>query len=212
MLEDGDKIHSGLELYKNGAILTESTCERYSFEIKDKVKSNILAKVIAILQISRFLLEEINRAFNSLPISPLEYFTCAQVFAALFTYVYWLEKPHGVREKIMVEKGQERRIIAENRKVKSMLTTFTILIPTSINIRLFKRFANVLSRRVCCASDCSKRSVILECTVLEQRRTRTMEGCQHWVGSLSDSSSFCSLAGLGRCTRQNRLEVRSCYR
>lgn len=119
-LENGDSIYSGVELYENNALLTESACERYSYEIKDKAKTNVLAKGIAILQITRFLLEEIDRAFNGLPISPLEYFTCAQIFAALLMYVYWLEKPHGIREKIRLEKGRERRISVENFQFESM--------------------------------------------------------------------------------------------
>lgn len=131
-LEDGDSNESGKELYEKGAMLTKSACEKYSYEIRDKAKTNILTKAIAIIQISRFLLEEIDRALNGLPISPLEYFTCAQVFAALLMYIYWLEKPYGIQEKIKVEKGLKRRIRVqhENRKVQSMFITFTIVILT----------------------------------------------------------------------------------
>lgn len=84
-LEDGDDIHSGQGLYENGAILTESGCERYSYEIKDKAKTNILTKAIAILQISRFLLGEIDRACNGLPISPL-----SNSPASRFSLLYYL--------------------------------------------------------------------------------------------------------------------------
>lgn len=140
-LEDGDSIRSGQELYERGAILSKKACEGYTYEINDKAKANVLTKAIAILQISRFLLEEIDRACNGLPISPLEYFTCAQVFAALFMYVYWLEKPHGVRERIKVDKGQERPTIAENFKFESMISAFTITTlqrtDTSVKLRVF---------------------------------------------------------------------------
>lgn len=122
-IEDGDRIESGLELYKRGAILDEKACEKYYFEIDDKAKANVLTKVIAITQITRFLLEEIDRACNGLPISPLEYFTCAQVFAALFIYVYWFDKPHGAREKIQVKKGPKRRV---SHKALSSISTFTV--------------------------------------------------------------------------------------
>ena len=115
-----DRVESGLELYKRGAIFDEKACDRYSLEIEDKTSANVLAKVIAITQITRFLLEEIDRAANGLPISPLEYFTCAQVFAALFMYVYWFDKPHGVRVKILVEKGPRRRIEDESSSPISM--------------------------------------------------------------------------------------------
>ena len=109
-LEDGDSVKSGRELLNRGATLTENRCKQLEFEIADKSKADVLSKTIAVVQITRFLLETIARAANALPISPLEYFTCAQVFCALFTYIYWFDKPHGVQEKIRLEKGDKRKI------------------------------------------------------------------------------------------------------
>lgn len=145
-LEDEDEIISGQDLYKRGAILAGRACREYSYEINDKSKTNVLTKAIAIVQISRFLLEEIDRALNGLSISPLEYFTCAQVFAALLMYVYWLEKPYGVQEKINVKKGNEKRIRVEheNEKVESMFIALIILILTRTDmILLFIKFMDL---------------------------------------------------------------------
>lgn len=104
-LEKGDHIKSGQDLLNKGAKLSDRICSKYLDEINDKSKADVLTKLISITQITRFLLEVIARALSGLPISPLEYFTCAQVFAALFAYIFWFEKPHGVREKIKVKKG-----------------------------------------------------------------------------------------------------------
>lgn len=138
-LEGEDYVESGLGLYKSGAILDENLCKEYLYEINDKSKANILTKAIAMTQITRFLLEEINRACNGLPISPLEYFTCAQVFAALFMYVYWLEKPHGVQERIHVRvlKGHKRYINDEDFDLESTLTAFTVSKPENTDIEPF---------------------------------------------------------------------------
>lgn len=107
-------IRSGRELYRCGAALDEDSCKMYYYEICDKSKADVLAKSIAIIQISRFLLEAMARAANGLPISPLEYFTCAQVFCALFTYIYWFDKPIGVQERVRVKVG-EPRIVGDHR-------------------------------------------------------------------------------------------------
>lgn len=103
-----DKIKSGWQLLTEGAILSNYICQRYYYEINDKSKANTLAKLIAIAQITRFLMELIARSISGLPISPLEYFTCTQVVAALFMYIYWFDKPRGVKEKIYVRRGRTR--------------------------------------------------------------------------------------------------------
>lgn len=113
-LEDGDGIESGRELFRRGAKLDVQTCRRLQDDIADKSKADILTKSIAIIQITRFLLEIIARAAYSLPISPLEYFTCAQVFCALLMYIFWIDKPHGVQQKIRLEKGESRVTGKEN--------------------------------------------------------------------------------------------------
>lgn len=51
-------------------------------------------------------------------------------------YVYWLEKPYGVREKIRFEKGHELRTfvqVEDEPEGSSMFTAFTILVFTSTN-------------------------------------------------------------------------------
>lgn len=97
----------------------EGELERLKHEISDKSKSDVLAKSLAVLQISRFLLEIISRAASSLPISPLEYFTCAQVFCALLSYTFWFDKPHNVQVQIRVERkpGGSAYLNTEQKKI-----------------------------------------------------------------------------------------------
>lgn len=109
-LDIDDNINSGYQLLLQGAILDVDSCDRLGWEISDKSKADVLTKSIAIIQITRFLLEISARTASSLPISPLEYFTCAHVFYALTMYIYWFDKPCGVQEKIRLEKGAKRDI------------------------------------------------------------------------------------------------------
>lgn len=122
-LEDGDVIDSGRTLLRRGVILDADVCKRLEYEISDKSKADVLTKSIAIIQITRFLLEIIARAASSFPISPLEYFTCAQVFCALLMYVFWFDKPHGVQEKtrLRVKKGEKRNIGDEEPDLNSSI-------------------------------------------------------------------------------------------
>ena len=76
--------------------------EQIGRDISDKSKKDVLGKSIAVIQIGRFLLAMIARAAGSLPISPLESFTCAQVVCALLMYTFWFDKPHNVQEPIRI--------------------------------------------------------------------------------------------------------------
>ena len=94
---------TGRELFKSGAVLH---CEQLGYEISDKSKADILTKSLAIVQIVRFLLQVIARAYSSHPISPFEFFACQHVFCAIVLYIFWFDKPRGVQEKILLEQGQ----------------------------------------------------------------------------------------------------------
>lgn len=83
-----------------GKDLEKKFCKDLNKEITDKSKKDVLAKALAVIQITRFLFEMIARAANSLPISPLEYFTCAQVLSALIMFILWIGKPYNVQEQI----------------------------------------------------------------------------------------------------------------
>ena len=69
-------------------------------DISDKSKADGLAKFLAVLQISRFLLGTATRLARSLPISPLEYVTCSYVVCAVAVYAFWFNKPCGVESPI----------------------------------------------------------------------------------------------------------------
>lgn len=103
---NGETIYSGSEVLDRGVELDKEFCEKLGYEINDKSKSDLLAKLLAITQISRFLLETISRAVHSYPISPLECFTCAQVICTLMTYFFWFHKPRNILEPIQLS-GRE---------------------------------------------------------------------------------------------------------
>ena len=64
-------------------------------DISDKTKADGLAKLLAVLQISRFLIGTLARRVKRLPISPLEYVTCSYVLCAMAVYGFWFHKPCG---------------------------------------------------------------------------------------------------------------------
>lgn len=104
---DGERAENGDDLVAMGIILDRETCEQLGRDIADKSKADFLTKSIAVIQITRFLLEMISRAAVSLPLSPLEYFTCAQVVCALLTYIFWFDKPHNVQEPLRLTKASQ---------------------------------------------------------------------------------------------------------
>lgn len=122
VLDSHGEMLSGKMLYEANACLDKAVCRKLKYEISDKSKADVLSKSVAIVQITRFLLETLARAANALPISPLEYFTCAQVFCALLMYIFWFDKPHGVQEKIRLEMLNQNQDTETNRRVSKSNT------------------------------------------------------------------------------------------
>lgn len=67
-------------------------------DIRDKSKSDGLAKALVILQASWMLIQTVSRKVVGLPVSLLEVNTVAHVFCAFVVYVLWWKKPREVRE------------------------------------------------------------------------------------------------------------------
>lgn len=111
---NGAEVSDSLELVQGRVKLDEITLKQLRDEINDKSNADFLTKSIAVIQITRFSLGIIARAVASLTISPLEYFTCAQVFCALLMYIYWFDKPFNVGIPIHLATGDStRRRISE---------------------------------------------------------------------------------------------------
>lgn len=72
-------------------------------DIKDKSKSDGLAKAVVILQASWMLIQTISRKIVHLPVSLLEVNTVAHVFCAFVIYVLWWRKPREVREPTVLQ-------------------------------------------------------------------------------------------------------------
>jgi hypothetical protein len=65
-------------------------------DLKDKGKSDGIAKAIVILQTSWFVVQCIARGFRHLPLSELEIITLAYAMMNFFIYIFWWDKPCNV--------------------------------------------------------------------------------------------------------------------
>ena len=93
-LAGGGKVHSGKEFYeKDPQLLDRLNLDAIGNDISDKSKANVIAKLLAMLQLLRFSLGIFGRWAAGLSICPMEWATFAYVPCALLTYFFWMEKP-----------------------------------------------------------------------------------------------------------------------
>ena len=71
-------------------------------EIKDKGKSDWLAKSLVLLQTSWFVMQCIARAIEHLPVTHLEIVTLAYAAMNFVIYVFWWNKPLNVNRPVRV--------------------------------------------------------------------------------------------------------------
>ena len=76
-------------------------------EIKDKGKSDWLAKALVLLQTSWFVMQCIARAIEHLPVTHLEIVTLAYATMNFVTYVFWWNKPLNVNRPVRVFRKSE---------------------------------------------------------------------------------------------------------
>ncbi|KAI1421778.1 hypothetical protein F5Y12DRAFT_668383 [Xylaria sp. FL1777] len=69
-------------------------------EIWDRSKANLLSKIVALLQISWFLIQLIGRTIVHLPITTLELLTSAIVLYTVGNLGFWLNKPNDIQKGI----------------------------------------------------------------------------------------------------------------
>ncbi|KAE9399689.1 hypothetical protein BT96DRAFT_1101696 [Gymnopus androsaceus JB14] len=74
-----------------------------SSEIMDRSKADALAKTLALVQTTWFMVQIISRAVQRLPITELELTTIAFAFLNVLRYAFWLQKPQNVRYPILVQ-------------------------------------------------------------------------------------------------------------
>ena len=77
-------------------------------EIKDKGKSDWLAKSVVLLQTSWFVMQCIARAIEHLPITHLEIVTLAYAAMNFVIYIFWWNKPLNVNRPVRVFRKSER--------------------------------------------------------------------------------------------------------
>ena len=91
-------------------------------EIKDKGKSDWLAKSLVLLQTSWFVMQCIARAVERLPVTHLEIVTLAYAAMNFVIYIFWWNKPLNVNRPVRVFRKsetppQDNEPISEERKL-----------------------------------------------------------------------------------------------
>ena len=72
-------------------------------DIRDKSKTDSIAKLMALCQVSWFVAQCILRAAGSLPLSQLESMTLGYIPLFAVTYFFWWDKPKDIRSPTIVE-------------------------------------------------------------------------------------------------------------
>ena len=78
-------------------------------EIKDKGKSDWLAKSLVLLQTSWFVMQCIARGIEHLPVTHLEIVTLAYAAMNFVIYIFWWDKPLNVNQPVRVFRKSEAR-------------------------------------------------------------------------------------------------------
>jgi hypothetical protein len=71
-----------------------------SEEIEDKQTGDTFAKIVIAVQLCSALIQLISRELAPLPVTPLEGYSYIVIFTGFLTYLYWLNKPFGVRSPV----------------------------------------------------------------------------------------------------------------
>ena len=87
------------DLVRSGSVTSPPISED---ELSSRGKSNIITKIITMLQITWFGLQTLVRAIQHYQITPLEILTTAFILCSLFTYGLNWNKPQGVEYPILV--------------------------------------------------------------------------------------------------------------
>ena len=82
-------------------------------EIKDKAKSDWLAKSLVLLQTTWFVIQCIARAIHHLPVTHLEIVTLAYAAMNFIIYIFWWNKPLNVNRPVRVFKKSEASAIQD---------------------------------------------------------------------------------------------------
>ena len=96
-------------------VANDLTHDNYSFtmpteaEIKDRGKSDWLARSFVLLQTSWFIMQCIARGVEHLPLTHLEIVTLAYVAMDFVIYIFWRNKPANVDRPVRVFRKSEPR-------------------------------------------------------------------------------------------------------
>jgi len=104
--EDLVYFQFGLSDYEIKPGFLEKICQTPADEIKDRAKSDSLAKIVACVQSLWLAAQVIARLFGNIAVTPLEVATTAYVACALIAYVFWWEKPQNIVVPIVIRDSE----------------------------------------------------------------------------------------------------------
>jgi len=108
-------------------------------DIKDRSKSDILSKLIAILQTTWFILQCIARGQQKLTLTELELVTLALASLNAITYVFWWHKPLSVQVPIRIyfETEAIKKVDVEDADAEPGITASYVLSKLGNDVGLF---------------------------------------------------------------------------
>ena len=95
-------------------------------EIKDKGKSDWLAKSLVLLQTSWFVVQCIARAIEHLPVTHLEIVTLAYAAMNFVIYVFWWNKPLNVNRPVRVFRKSDVEEPTLEGQISAIMTSWTL--------------------------------------------------------------------------------------
>ena len=105
-----------------------------SDELQSRSKSDLLVKLIAILQILYFASQTFFRALQHIRVTPLEVLVVAFVFCSLLSYAFNWSKPQDVEYSIVIEKRSSVRDAITEGKSKMIVKPNNISKSTALQI------------------------------------------------------------------------------
>ncbi|KAL7276982.1 hypothetical protein RUND412_000019 [Rhizina undulata] len=91
-----------LEILKKN-LLSIETMKNLHDDVKAFSKSDLLAKVLACIQASWFIIQCLTRKATGLPVTLIKLHTATYVLCALLMFTFWLKKPQHVMHRIFID-------------------------------------------------------------------------------------------------------------
>ncbi|KAL7274234.1 hypothetical protein RUND412_002875 [Rhizina undulata] len=92
------------------SLLTKETLKKLHREVENLSNTDRLAKVLACVKASWFVVQYLAREANGLPVILIELHTATHVMCALLAFLFWLRKPQYVKHRIVINNYVEKSV------------------------------------------------------------------------------------------------------